>query len=104
MPSTMPDCCSDRSAPFTARNVPMAVNADCQSLSCAAVVDTVCGGSASAAMACLIMPARKLTNQARAANTAPTTHNMIIMRFNMASGFRISWRAGSAEPAGPPRG
>ena len=31
-----------------------------------------------------IMPVRKLTNQARPANTAPTTLSMMIIRFNMA--------------------
>src|ERR1700730_9908893 len=99
--STMPASCSARSAPFTPRKVPTAVSFGCHCEVVAVVVDTVWGGSASAASAFLIRPARKLTNQARPANTTPTIPSMIIIRFNMV--FSRPPKAASVDGRGGPR-
>ena len=80
MVSTTPATSSDRSAPRTARNEPIASSFGCHSLKPALTAETVCGGEPMAVMNFLIMDALNAWNPKIPPNTMATAMSMITMR------------------------
>ena len=75
-----PETSSDRSAPLTARRLPIASMLGCHWLNAALVVDTVCGGDPIALMYFLIIMPLNAWNPNTAPSTMATAISMITMR------------------------
>src|SRR5271165_5265350 len=89
----MPEACDDKSAPRTARKLPVACKRDCHFCSAAVMVDTVWGAVAAAPMYLLIILAMKVCQPKMPPNMSATA------RPRMTSGLIIALRGAIFAPS-----